>query len=171
MDDFWVEVVPALTNGLLYGILTSDCILWLSDVDTVENDLKLIKLAEDGQIDQSVKYIKKASSKVINKSYKEYEEKRMQRANEFITDLLISTFNRLMGGLDAIDSVENKEDDLKKDELLRGDVNNLVSSLTPYIPYLGFVSWGITVGKHVSNHILNKTETQANNEPVEDQEG
>ena len=27
---------------------------------------KLIKLAEDGQLDQSVKYIKKASSKVIN---------------------------------------------------------------------------------------------------------
>ena len=31
---------------------------------------ELIKLAEDGQLDQSVKYIKKASSKVINKLYR-----------------------------------------------------------------------------------------------------
>ena len=48
------------------------------------------------------------------------------------------------------------EDDLKKDELLRRDVNNLMSSLNPCIPYLGLLSSGITVGKHVCSHMYNK---------------
>ena len=48
------------------------------------------------------------------------------------------------------------EVDLRKDELLRRDVNNLVSSLTPRIPYLGLLFGGTTVGKHVSSHMYNK---------------
>ena len=48
----------------------------------------LIRLAEDGEIDKTVVYIKKASKKVIDKLYEEYERKRMKRANEFITEHL-----------------------------------------------------------------------------------
>ena len=99
--------------------------------------------------------------------YKEYEEKRKQKATEFLPDLLISEFSRLMRNQDVIDSVENMQDELLKDELLRRDVANLVSSQTPYIPYLGFLSGGITVGKYVSNHVMNKTTTQTN-ESAED---
>ena len=39
----------------------------------------LMKLAEDGDLDKSVAYIKKASQKVINNLYTEYERKRMQK--------------------------------------------------------------------------------------------
>ena len=138
----------------------------ISDLDRMR--LELIKLSENGEIDQSIKHIEKASSKVISKLYKEYEDKRMQKANEFLTDLFISKFSKLMGGLDAIDSVENMEDELKKDELLRR-VNNLVASLTPYIPYLGLLSGSITVGKHVSKHMLNKAENTSNKIPVGDE--
>ena len=35
--------------------------------------MKLIQLSESGEISQSVKYIKKASNKVIGKLYSEYE--------------------------------------------------------------------------------------------------
>ena len=48
---------------------------------------ELIKLAEHGQLDQSVKHIKKASTKVIKKLHKEYEDKQLQKANEFLTDI------------------------------------------------------------------------------------
>ena len=65
-------------------------------------------------------------------------------------------------GLDAIDSVENMEEEWKNGKLLRRDVPNLVSSITPYLPYLGFLSGGITVGKHVSNHMYSKATTQTN---------
>ena len=48
---------------------------------------ELLKLAKDGDLDKSVAYIKKASQKVINKLYTEYELKQMQKPNEFLTDL------------------------------------------------------------------------------------
>ena len=35
--------------------------------------------------------------------------------------------------------------------------------------YLGFLNGGITVGKHVSNHMLNKTEPLSNNKAVGDE--
>ena len=44
---------------------------------------ELIKLAEDGQFKKKVNKIKKASKAIIEKYYKEYERKRMQKANEF----------------------------------------------------------------------------------------
>ena len=53
-----------------------------------------MKLAKDGDLDKSVAYIKKASQQAINKLYTEYECKRMQKANEFLTDLVISRWSR-----------------------------------------------------------------------------
>ena len=75
---------------------------------------ELIKLSENGQIETNVKTIKKASNKIIERYYNEYERKRMQKANEFPTDQLISKFSDALGGLDAIESPEGLEDELKK---------------------------------------------------------
>lgn len=86
---------------------------------------ELIKMFESGEIDHPIKY--------INKMYKEYEHKRMQKANEFLTNLLMSKFSNAMGGLDAIQDPKQLEEDLKK------DVTNLVSLITPYLPYLCFL--------------------------------
>ena len=63
-------------------------------------------MSEDGEIDQSVKYLKKASAKVqvLNTIYAEYEGKRLERANQFLTDLAISKFTNLLGGLGAFES-------------------------------------------------------------------
>ena len=110
-----------------------------------------MKLAADGDLDKSVAYIK-ASQKVINKLYTEYERKRMQKVNEFLTDLLISKFANTLGGLDAIESPEELTKDLNKDELLKRDVHSLVERITPFIPFLGFLSGGITTAKHVYGH-------------------
>ena len=60
---------------------------------------ELLKLAEDGDWSKSVAYTKKASQKVKNKLYTEYERKRIQKANEFLTDLLISKFSNILGDL------------------------------------------------------------------------
>ena len=120
---------------------------------TVEDNREaLIRLAEDGELDKSVAYIRKASKKVIEKLYEEYERKRLRKANEFITDSLISKFADTLGGLNAIESPEELIQDLGKDELLRRDVYRLVETLSPYIPCIGFLSGGITTAKHVYNH-------------------
>ena len=129
-------------------------------VDSKEDPLKeekekretLIRLAEDGEIDKSVAHIKKASKKVIDKLYEEYERKRMRRANEFITEHLITKFAETLGGLDAIELPGELSEELRKDELLRRDVYSVVEKLSPYIPFIGILSGGITTAKHIYNH-------------------
>ena len=110
---------------------------------------ELLRLSEDGEIPQSVASLKKASGKVVLKIYAEYERQQAEKANAFLTDLLVSKFADLLGGLEAIESSEELEKELSKDKLLRRDVKFLVEKVTPYLPYLGIISGGITVGKHV----------------------
>ena len=66
-----------------------------------------------------------------------------------------------MGGLDTIDSVENMEDELRKDELLRWDVSNLVFFITPYIPHIGFLSSQIMVLRHMYNKTTQTNEKKS----------
>ena len=110
---------------------------------------ELLQLSEDGEIPQSVAQLKKSSGKQVLKIYAEYEKQQTEKANAFLTDLLISKFSDLLGGLEAIESSDELEKDLVKDKLLRRDVKNLIEKVTPFLPYLGLLSGGITVGKHV----------------------
>ena len=91
-----------------------------TDLDRKRDEL--LKHAEDGDLDKSVAYVKKASAKIIEKLYVEYDRKRMQKVNEFLTDLFISKFTSLLGGLDAIEDSGVLEKELQKDALLRRDV-------------------------------------------------
>ena len=125
-----------------------------SNNETREKDVakkreELLRLSEDGEISQSVASLKKASGKVVLKIYAEYEMKQAEKANAFLTDLLVSKFADLLGGLEAIESSEELEKELSKDKLLRRDVKFLVEKVTPFLPYLGILSGGITVGKHI----------------------
>ena len=126
--------------------------------DTTEKKRNvLLNLAEDGDLDKSVAYIKTASQKVINKLYTGYERKRMQKADEFLTDLVISRFSKTLGGLDAIESADELSKELKNDKLLKRDVFSLVGKISPHIPLLGILSGGITTAKHIYGH---KSKTQ-----------
>ena len=66
----------------------------------------------------------------------------MQKANEFITNQLISKFAVALGDLDAIESSDVLSDVLRKDDLLKNDVSNVVAMISPYIRFLGFLSGG-----------------------------
>ena len=57
-----------------------------------------------------------------------------------------------MGGFDAIESPDVLSKELQKDELLKRDVYSLVEKITPFIPFLGILSGGITTAKHVYDH-------------------
>ena len=122
-----------------------------SDVkhDVMKKCEELIRLSEDGEISQLVQNLKKASDKVILKIYSEYEIKQSEKANAFLTDLLISKFSDFLGGLDAVESSKELEKELVNDKLLQKDVKSIVEKLTPFLPYLGILSQGVTVGRHV----------------------
>ena len=124
----------------------------LTKADILKKREELIRLCEDGEISHSVQNLKKANDKVILKIYVEYEVRQAEKAKVFLTDLLISKFADLLGELDAIESSEELEKELVNDKLLKKDVKSLVEKLTPFLPYLGILSGGVTVGKHVVKH-------------------
>ena len=100
---------------------------------------------------------------------KNKKKKQNQNANEFLTDLVISTFSVLLGGLDATEDPREMEE-LSKDNLLKRDVDSIISTITPYLPYIDLLSGGVTVGKHVSKHMLNKLTEEPKPESSENEQ-
>ena len=49
----------------------------------------------------------------------------------------------------AIGSSEELSKELRKDELLKKDVHRIVETLSPYIPFVGFLSGGTATAKHI----------------------
>ena len=85
---------------------------------------------------------------VVDKIYDEYEDRRLEKANQFLTNLFISRFADLLGavgGLNAIESSKTLNDDLQKDRLLNP---------------LGILFGGITTSKHIYDH-MGKTANEA----------
>ena len=136
--------------------------------DVEKKRAELIKLSEDEEIEQSVKVIRKASEKTINKIYAEYEAKQADKANSFLADMIISKFSDLLGGLDAIESSEELDKELRTDKLLRRDVKSIVERFTPFLPFLGILSGGITVGKHVFKHRTGGDEENINDKKTKE---
>ena len=117
------------------------------DVDTLREEL--LKLAEDGELNHKPAAVKKAGEKVLRKWRAEVGKQRAKKANEFLTDLVISKFAGLLGGLHAIEDSETLEKDLQRDALLKRDVMRVVETISPYIPVMGLLSGGVTVASHV----------------------
>ena len=67
-------------------------------------------------------------------------------------------------GLDAIESPEELSKELEKDELLKRDVSCIVETLSTYIPFVGFLSGGITTAKHIYSHSVEGEETRKREE-------
>ena len=60
-----------------------------------------------------------------------------------------------MNNLELVKDNESLEKDLAKNELFKQDVEKIIGYLTPYIPMVGLISGGITVGAHVADKKLN----------------
>jgi hypothetical protein len=110
---------------------------------------ELIRLSNAGEITQSEKYLRKASDKVITKVRKDYIVAQREKANVVLTEALIDKFSGLMEAINMVDSGEELKAELNQDKLFRSDVKSVVGKLSPYIPYLGIVSGGVTTVKHV----------------------
>ena len=109
----------------------------------------LIRLSNAGEITQSEKYLRKASDKVIAKVRQDYIVAQREKANILLTEALIDKVSGLMEAINMVDSGEELKTELNQDKLFRSDVKSVVGKLSPYIPYLGIVSGGVTTVKHV----------------------
>ena len=111
--------------------------------------MKMIQLAETGEVSQSVNYIKKASDKVICKLYANYVYREQEKTNTVLAETLIVKFADLMEMLDQVSSAKDLATELKEDKLLQGNVKAAINFIAPFVPFIGLVTGGATVGKHV----------------------
>ena len=117
------------------------------DIDNIR--LILIQLAEAGEIPQSVKCIEKANNKVVRKIYVKYQMMEQDKNNAVLTDVLITKFSELMGLLNTVPSGELLAAELREDKLLQRDIKKVVGFISPFIPFIGVITGGATLGKHV----------------------
>ena len=54
-----------------------------------------------------------------------------------------------MEQFELVISKHDLENDLSKNDLLKKDIKTIVGVITPYIPFIGLISGGITVGGHM----------------------
>ena len=111
--------------------------------------MRMVQLAEAGEISQIVKYIKKASDKVISELHAEYLMIEQDKNNAILSDVLITKFSELMGMLQTVPSGELLAAELREDKLLQSDIKKAVGFVTPFIPFIGAITGGATVGKHM----------------------
>ena len=129
--------------------------------DSEEKDINnirliLIHLAEAGEIPQSVRCIEKANNKVVKKMYAKYQMKEQDKNNAVLTDVLITKFSELMGMLNTVPSGELLAAELKEDKLLQRDIKRVVEFISPFIPFIGIITGGATLGKHVMKQQRNE---------------
>lgn len=96
------------------------------------------------------------------------EAKRLEKANTFITYMLLSRFAGMLGGFDAVESSDALNNDLQKDKILKRDIENIVAYATPFLPFLGLISGGLTTGKHVYTHCSSNTSDTSNTSNASD---
>ena len=123
------------------------------DIDNIR--LILIQLAGAGEIPQSVKCIEKANNKVVRKIYAKYQMMEQDKNNAILSDVLITKFSELMGLLNTVPSGELLAAELREDKLLKRDIKKVIGFISPFIPFIGVITGGATLGKHVMQHQRN----------------
>lgn len=116
---------------------------FIRELETTNEKIKEV-IAETKQ--EPITFLKK----LWNISNKHCEFEKSVESQQISNRPLIRKFSGLLGGLDA------SEEPMETDEVLKRDIKNIIWSIPPYLPYIGFLSGDITVCKHVSKHMLNK---------------
>ena len=120
---------------------------------------ELLRLVAEKKIKHTAKYIENATEETLKKICEDYQSKELDEVNEKVTDVLITKMSELLMNLGLVKDSVSLEGDLGKNELFKRDVKRVIGYLTPYVPMVGLVSGGITVGAHVADKKLNLEKT------------
>ena len=137
----------------------------MSEEETTVNHRKeVLRLVGEGKIRHTNKYVEKASDETLEKIYKNYLAKQLDETNEHVADTLIRQLSELMTHLELV-NVDDKgslKKDLGDSDLFKRDVKNILSYVTPYIPFVGLICGGICITKYAM-----KKKTKEPEEPKE----
>ena len=138
-------------------------------IPDMENEVKPQKSnpqnPEKEKIDQSVGYIKKASDIVICKLYANYVYREQEKTNAVLAETLIVKFADLLEMLEKVPSAKDLATELKEDKLLQGNVKSAINLISPFIPFIGIVTGGATVRKHVMRKQAEQKKESERSEP------
>ena len=123
---------------------------------------------KEGKIKRTVKFIEKANDKKLQEVYKEYKANQFEEVNQRITEDLINQFSNFMSSLKLVDDNELLKEDLRKFDLMKEDIKNIVGTITPYLPYVGLLCGGVCVAKHIWNKKTTTQEPKETNNNGED---
>ena len=110
---------------------------------------QLIQLSTEDKIKYKKKFLQEVDDDVIEKICEEYSAQQLDEANGQLAEILVSNFSEFMEKFELVMSKNDLENDLSKNELLKKDIKTIVGFITPYVPFIGLISGGITVGGHV----------------------
>ena len=128
--------------------------------ETVNYREEVLRLVAEGKIKQTTKYVEKASYETLEKIYKNDLMKQLDETNEHIANTLIKQLSELLTSLELFDDGESLEKELKNNELFKRDVKNILCYITPYIPFVGLASGGISIGKYAMKRKQPKEEEE-----------
>ena len=127
--------------------------------ETTSYKEELLRLVAEKKIKYTAKYIGKATDETLKKIYDDYQRQELDEVNEQVTDLIISKISELMDNLGWVKDNVSLKKDLSGNKLLKKDVKKIIGYLTPYIPMVGLISGGVTIGAHVADKKLNSEKT------------
>ena len=74
-----------------------------------------------------------------------------------------------MSSLELVDDDKLLRDHLKKLDLIKEEIKNIVSAVTPYLPYVGLICGGVCVARYIWKKKTQEPEdTKRNNDDCEE---
>ena len=130
---------------------------------------EILRLISEVKITHTTKYVEKASDETLETIYKSYITKQLDETNEQSTKTLIDQLSELLSSLEMVEKKEELKDDLRDNELFKRDVKNILSYVSPYVPWIGLACGAICLGKHVlktraCREVATKTEREEEEE-------
>ena len=135
----------------------------LQNQEVVNYREEILRLVSEGKIKHTTKYVEKASHETLEKIYKSYIAKQLDETNEPIANALFTQISELLTSLELVEDENDLHDDLENNELLKGDVKNILWYITPYVPWIGLACGAICIGKHVLKNRRENKKKKKNN--------
>ncbi len=91
---------------------------------------ELLSLAEKHEIKDSAAYIKKASHDALEKIKGEYERKKLEETNGYLSETLVGKLSEFMEGLNMIGDAKSMEKELTHNKMVKRDLKTILGHIT-----------------------------------------
>lgn len=94
----------------------------------------------------------------MERIYERYQRDQLKETNEVVTDIVIAKSTEMLEHLSLIKSGGETGKKLQNKKLFRRDLNKLVGYFTPFLPMIGLIEGGFTVGGDILSHQMSRSE-------------